>query len=366
MIELHDLPLVDFKDPLSKALSKIKHVEDIVGVIKDKKLYGIIDERHLSRILGDTSQVKAGRVAIKAPRLKEDVGLEDLLHKFSTNHFRALPVVDSKGQALGYIKRSDLLEELLSQNLVPRVTAETVMKTPPYTISSNETIGRLRALMKELAVSHLVVREHSKVIGVVSTFDLMPLRFAPELKASLRSRYKVGDFVNKRLLVLVAPTECLVDVVKKLAETGSSFAVVENPAKGIRPLGVIPVRDVLALVLKAMTEGPQIIISGLPEDEGILYDDIKEELSRILAKLAKMFEVGHAYLRIKEGKSVYRLDLTVELNGRRYRFHDEDYDIMPAVNRLMDTLERAAGKIKELSKKKGESIVEVIEEYGEG
>ncbi len=366
MIEIHSMKVVSENDPLSKALGKLSEEDIIIGVVDDKgKLIGIIDDRHLSKSFGDASKIKVRSVAVKSPRVKKDASIKELLLKFSTNHFAALPVVDENGKAEGFISRVDVLKELMNEGYVPNISVESVMSTPPHKIESEETLGRLRAVMKNLAIHHMIVVENGKLIGVITPYDLISLQFVPELKGSLKSKYKVKDFIRSPPII-IEPSTMLPKVVEEFIEKKVSYGIVAEGESGTvrRPVGFISVRDILNIILRVMSESFEIVISGLPEHEGILYDDIKEAIDAPLQKIAKMVDIGHVFVRIKEGKSVYNIDMSVEFDGKPYHFHGEDYKLLPAVKEAVEAMESVIKKLKDVRKdrRKKSSVVELIEE----
>ena len=271
-------------------------------------------------------------------------------------HFKALPVVDEQKKPLGHVSRTDVAEEALARGAVPNIAVENIMETPPYTVDAEEAIGTVKRLMKELGVHRLVVTEKGKVIGVVSTFDLAMFAEKPKKRQhkQLISEVKriddlrIKDFLRDSF-VRAEPQELLPEVLKKMVSNRASYAVVVEEGKQ-RPLGVLPLKTLFAFMLKMASPTPQIVISHMPEDDGWMYDEVKDLLLAAVSKAEKMFDVGHIHVNVKEGKSVYKVDVTLELDSRPYHFHAQDYELGMAFRKVADHIERVVAKTKDIEK----------------
>lgn len=107
-----------------------------------------------------------------------------------------------------------------------------IMTTGVVTTTPTAPVETARGLMRQKGIKHLVVRDGSGVVGVLSARDL------------LRAQGAVGD-VMTRDVVTVAPTE----TVKKAANMmrGRSIGSLVVIA-GERPVGIITASDLLQLI----------------------------------------------------------------------------------------------------------------------
>ncbi len=86
------------------------------------------------------------------------------------NKINTLPVVDSDGGAVGIVSSSDLVSDHPDGAPISSVMTEKVYTIPKY--SEPEIAARM---MRNHKIHHLIVTDEKKVVGIVSTFDLLKL-----------------------------------------------------------------------------------------------------------------------------------------------------------------------------------------------
>lgn len=91
-------------------------------------------------------------------------------HLMEKNGIHALPVVGIDGELLGILTSTDLIREHDSDSGVARFMSREVRTVEPDT-----RIEKAAQLMRENEIHHLVVVENGKVVGMLSTFDLLYL-----------------------------------------------------------------------------------------------------------------------------------------------------------------------------------------------
>ncbi len=79
-----------------------------------------------------------------------------------------LPVVEDDGGLVGIISAWDLVEEYSPQEGIANAMTTTVL-----TIGPSALVEEAAAMMCDNFVHHLVVLEREKVVGIVSSFDLL-------------------------------------------------------------------------------------------------------------------------------------------------------------------------------------------------
>ena len=151
MIEVKKIPVVDENEQLSKALAYLMEPYPIVGVVKDKKLIGIIDDRHLSIRPADASSIKVGSVCVKSQKIQKIGDILHIVKKFAQEHSKALPVVGKDLRPVGYYSRTEILKVLLEKNLIERKPVSDIMSKDLYTIESDSTLGEAKRKMKEFS-----------------------------------------------------------------------------------------------------------------------------------------------------------------------------------------------------------------------
>ena len=83
---------------------------------------------------------------------------------------RVIPVLGPDGEPTGIVSASDLLDHLSDQTPVSHVMTEKV-----YTIPQYEEISVAARMMRNHRIHHLVVTHEQRVVGILSTFDLIQL-----------------------------------------------------------------------------------------------------------------------------------------------------------------------------------------------
>ena len=95
--------------------------------------------------------------------------LASVRDKMRTKRIGALPVVGAQGEALGIVTSTDLIEETQAEK-VKDVMTDGVHQVPAY----NE-VSVAAKVMRKHKIHHVVVTHEKKVVGILSSFDLLKL-----------------------------------------------------------------------------------------------------------------------------------------------------------------------------------------------
>jgi CBS domain-containing protein len=124
---------------------------------------------------------------LKGTDLKMNVKIADLMAKrvvtaqphHSVEHLRgimarsrihAVPIVGSEGEALGIVTTADLARKVKGESPVTRVMTERVACVPAY-----NDVSVAARIMRKHKIHHVVVTHEKKVVGMISSFDLLRL-----------------------------------------------------------------------------------------------------------------------------------------------------------------------------------------------
>ena len=103
-------------------------------------------------------------------------------HLINTNHIHAIPVVDSADEIVGIVSSIDLVPSLRGGTPVSQIMTRKV-----YVVPQAEDIHTAARVMRQHHIHHLVVTNEHKVVGMLSSFDLLRLveenRFATKKRA---------------------------------------------------------------------------------------------------------------------------------------------------------------------------------------
>lgn len=89
---------------------------------------------------------------------------------FARNRIHAVPVVGPDGEALGIVTSADLAQELKNGTPVRHVMTEGVRAVPAY-----NDVSVAARIMRRNKIHHLVVTHEKRVVGMLSSFDLLKL-----------------------------------------------------------------------------------------------------------------------------------------------------------------------------------------------
>ena len=178
-------------------LAHDSHISDAVTTIVEKKigglpiidhegvLNGIVTERDVLRVLGsDRSTLKVEDVMSSSLRVTApDFPISTVSRDMTLYRFRRLPVV-SDDVLYGIVTATDIMKYLGSREVFSRITTgniEEVMGLPVrtlisgdlFTISPLQTINQAAREMLTRNVGALPVIEGSRLIGLVTEFDLV-------------------------------------------------------------------------------------------------------------------------------------------------------------------------------------------------
>ena len=86
------------------------------------------------------------------------------------NRIHAIPIVGPDGEALGIVTTADAARNLKGETPVKRVMTERVYQVPAY----NDVSAAAR-IMRKHKIHHVVVTHEKRVVGILSSFDLLKL-----------------------------------------------------------------------------------------------------------------------------------------------------------------------------------------------
>jgi acetoin utilization protein AcuB len=132
----------------------------------------------------------------KVVTVKKETGIKEairLLEKYSIRH---LPVVE-RDQFVGFVTEGDL-RELLIPAMLEEIKVKDVMITEPITISPDTDIETAAKLIHHYKIGGLPVIEGKKVVGIITTTDILRafIEMMGILSAGSRVDVIIGDSPN--------------------------------------------------------------------------------------------------------------------------------------------------------------------------
>ena len=86
------------------------------------------------------------------------------------NNVHVIPILASDGELRGIVSSSDFLDDLKGGAPVSRIMTEKV-----YTVAQYDDVHTAARVMRNHKVHHVVVTHEQKVVGILSSFDLLKL-----------------------------------------------------------------------------------------------------------------------------------------------------------------------------------------------
>ncbi len=144
-----------------------------------------------------------------------------------------------------------------------------LMSTSVLTVDINEPAGEVLRLLSEYPVHHLPVLDRQRVVGMLSTADLMKVElFLPKGSNSpieyLNQRMKVGAMVRRPLLA-IQPHQSIESAAQIMAKHGVHALPVVDPQDQL--LGLITTTDIIYAALRPSRGAAERDPSGLAAAE---------------------------------------------------------------------------------------------------
>ena len=96
--------------------------------------------------------------------------VEHVRKLLDNNNISAVPVVDSDGEPVGLVSRTDLGVDLKPGSPISKIMTEKVYVVPKY-----EDVSIAARIMRNHGIHRVVVTHEKQVVGVLSAFDLLKL-----------------------------------------------------------------------------------------------------------------------------------------------------------------------------------------------
>jgi IMP dehydrogenase len=96
--------------------------------------------------------------------------IEHVRGMMEKNKVSAVPVVNTEGEVLGIVSSTDLVPELNGSSPVSKLMTDKVLTVPKY-----DDVSIAARVMRNHHIHRVVVTHEKKVVGVLSTFDLLKL-----------------------------------------------------------------------------------------------------------------------------------------------------------------------------------------------
>lgn len=362
--ELLEEPKVvaSYNDRIRDIISKMQENNQwVVPVVREKSVIGVISYNELLR-RKVSPESKVINLMTPSNNVLDSDDETKIVAKFFTTKSRALIVIDNKKRLVGIITREGLLSYYLNKGEIPNAKVREVMASPVISINSNDSVARARWLMSNNHISKLPVLEEKKLVGILSTRDIVNRLYSEggKKKSSILTEEErlmalpVREIMNYPVITTNG-SQSVIDAIETLLKKKiSGMPVIE----GDMVVGMFSGIDVVNLIAKKFElEMPiEAKLSGELKqgDTKALIDGI---LERYLSRLQKLTEVINFKVTFKEvaksqDKKMYQVTARAVTKIGDFISKDTDWDPVTAVRKTVEKLEeRVTRELKRIETK---------------
>ena len=254
-----DLITVDKDQNLSDALKLLrKHNVSRLPVTNNKELVGIISERDIADKLGSSKyeSMPASRLHISSVMIKDVLTVpqtmqsEDVAKLMLDNGIGSVPVMDDD-KMVGIVSKADFVT-LATGIAFDKITVREIMSKEVISVSSAERLVHARRVMLEAHVGRLPVIDDDKLVGMITSKDLMRAfidfrKKVPEKYQKSQIKEVLVEYIMSGNPTFVSKDASITEVAEIMIETGfNGLPVVE----GSEVIGIITQTDILRLIEK--------------------------------------------------------------------------------------------------------------------
>ena len=255
-----DLITIDKDQNLSDALKLLrKNNVSRLPVTNNKQLVGIISERDIANKLGSSKyeNMPASRLHISSVMVKDVITAQQTMQLKNVaaimleKSIGSLPIVDENDAMVGIVSKADFVT-LAVGIAFDKITVSEIMSNEVTSVSPQERLIHARRLMLESKVGRLPVIEDGKLVGMLTSKDLM--RAFIDFRKNVPEKYQksqikevfVGDIMSLKPTFTSKETT-ITEISKVMMETGyNGLPVVEDD----KVIGIITQTDILRLIEK--------------------------------------------------------------------------------------------------------------------
>ncbi|MFA5050171.1 MAG: CBS domain-containing protein [Candidatus Micrarchaeia archaeon] len=361
MKNIKEAKVLNWDEPLSKALTLLMDEGTAVFVVKDGEYAGLIDDRNVNINLSDPSKTKCINCIERSPVLNQESTIPEMIDSFLSGKFKSLPVINPQTKKIeGAITRIELLEKLSKQNIFSSEQVSILTQSPVYSVDISSTLGEAKRMMRDKNVHKILILDKGRARGILSTYDLSALVLSPKKRdrALMISEIKKPDEksvseVLREKIISADYSILLSDAINKMIEKEVSNLLI---TKNNRPFGVLSSTDVFKKAKEYSKKSFDISVSGLnSEYDKKFYPEIIKKLELVLLKFSKNFSFGNMSLHIKKGKSVYEAKMKINANGKLNSFSCSEHNISELIDSLAIELKKVLLKTKSINTMKKKS-----------
>lgn len=356
--ELIEPPVVVSPDEsLSKIISTLIETNsyDVFIELSDK-----VASLSIRDILGakDIKTTKPSLIGKIIPELRRESVVGEAARIMNHYRLRTLPIVQN-GHIQGQVSAKrivDLINKQLVQNKV-RVNASTLMTGDPIVMDSHKTVSAAKSLMKRRRIDHLPVIDNNRLIGIITSYDIMKLMSPSERigkksiginEAEDRLSIEVSGVANAEVIT-ARVDDTLISVCDKMKRAESSYCII-NVWDEIQ--GIITYRDIVAMLGEQLEEDIPMFIVGLPDEpfDAELAKSKFANITKFMRKIHPDIEQARCHIKLRKvsgSRKRYEIDAHIRSTHGNISYTNVGWDLAKLFDEMNHALKkRVANKNK--------------------
>ena len=339
---------INENETVAEALRKMRSSNTKILVVfdEDKNYKGLVKEKDLILVRGNPELVKVSSFIYTPPRIKKS----DEIHKIAKHMIESdsyvLPVFNQKGSFIGIIHIDSLLEEIVANEELKKVKVGEVMTKNPIVLNVNDSIAKAIKMMARNKISHLPIMENGKLVGIVSSHDIIEKVIKPRRRVEWGevSGEKISSLSNPISSIMTYPAitlnkaSSIKDAIEKMFKNNISCIVIGNAE------GILTKRDLLELLVKPKETGIAVQVAGIHNLNEFEKADLNTEIKKFIEKIQRILNNGVLTIYIKKIKrkegETCNVRARLFLPGKVFIATAEGYRIRDTIQLMFDKLER--------------------------
>jgi CBS domain-containing protein/ribosome-associated translation inhibitor RaiA len=349
--------IVSSDESLSKIISTLIETDSYDVFIKLSDRLAALSIRD---IIGakDIKTKRPSLVGKIIPELRMESVVGEAARIMSHYRLRTLPIVQN-GNVQGQVSAKrivDLINKQLSEMKV-RVNASNIMTVVPIVIDPHKTVSAAKSIMKRRRIDHLPVVDNSRLVGIITSSDIMKLMSPSERigKKSIgiddaedRLSIEVSGVANDDVIT-ASVDDTLKNVCDKMINAGSSYCII-NVWDEIQ--GIITYRDIVAMLGEPLEEAIPMFIVGLPDEpfDAELAKSKFANITKFMRKIHPDIEQARCHIKLRKvsgSRKRYEIDVHIRSTHGNISYTNVGWNLAKLFDEMSHALKkRVANKNK--------------------
>lgn len=302
-----------------------------------------------ARNLSQTNPFKIGKII---PTLNSENTISDAARIMSLYRMRALPFFE-KNEIIGQITAKKIVEtirDVMVANSIQKTNASDIMTPNPIVVSESDKVTLAQSIMKRRRIDHLPVLKDNRLVGIISSKDIIKLIVQPESigRKSLgidntqdRLDIAIRGILDKNALTAEI-NDSLSSTLDLIVSQNSTYCLIKATDE---VQGIITYRDIINLLGEKVKEEIPIFIIGLPDEplDSELAKSKFTNLVRLLKKAYPNLEEARCRIKIRQvqgARKRYEVDARIITTQSVASYVTVGWDLPKMFDQMSDSLKK--------------------------